>query len=218
MVKIALTLLPCLLLLAAAGCTEAPDVKLIREFRDYAWSVDRDATLVLPSGAVASVGALKLSREDRVVAPAVVLTWWNHEEPRYFVLPAAIERDLEFLGDLVGGFAEREEWRDDYYLYVELEFPDICTYTYDYERHTLHLPRDQGLLATLIEEFGTLDPSLICEKEGGTEFLLENGLARARHGKLKVDSGVLFGRLRSEKTVSIWNGELQTDPLPQQPR
>ncbi len=140
----------------------------------------------LPSGCNTLSAFLILECERSDYAPKVVLSWLRLDPlPEYALDQEVVRTDLRHLGDLVVAFADASGWSNDYYLYVAGGDLITWTFTYDYEEEVLYIPGNYELLCQIVSDFGTLDFEDLASAPGGREFLLENGFARLRHGKLE---------------------------------
>lgn len=94
--------------------------------------------------------------------------------------------DLKIIANKVISYAKEQKWDNDYYLYVRFG-DDRRSYVYDYEADEFWIPNCAVIYKRLYEKFKTFNLEEISQKEGGKNYLLDNGLAEIKHGEMEFN-------------------------------
>lgn len=112
--------------------------------------------------------------------------------------------ELKHCGDMVVDYAKKQNWKNDYYLYVSVvNIYGGCDIVYDYELDTLYVPNCEDVFLQMYDKFGTFSEYNLADTETGKAFLIDNGLARLKHNEIEYTN--LYGY-----TVFISNGEFKS--------
>ena len=181
----------------SCGCSLKPDFDFTEEFYQH-HQIDVTEAYNLPSGAKVrfTVNKEKSSFQPTVVIevlPAFQEKYTNgytdmkqRDQFTYKWQKMSVSQkkdELKKVGDMLISYAKIDNWKNDYYLYVV--FWGSQDYVYDYEKDNLYIPHFEDKEQLMYETFGTFDTELVSTKNGGKEFLVNNGYATMKHGELE---------------------------------
>ncbi len=183
-----LILFMCLVLPCLGGCSTSSN----KDFKEY----NSDSYVFVSSSGTKFV-FYSLERED-ATNPKVILNAYLENDSKdtktAYGMNLSIEerkKDLREFAELVIGFAKKQNWDNDYYLYVDCLYDgtSTCSVVYDYETDTLWIPNIEltykETYKEMYEKFGTLDKKNLESTEEGIDFLISKGLAYIKHNELE---------------------------------
>ncbi len=178
-----------LLLVSLCACSKKKDNDFSDSFKEYhSGSVDGDYIISSQNGV--SFMFLSLEKEKDSSSPYVVLDlqMLGNDKLEYDWLklsPDVRKSELRSYGDMVIEYAKANNWNNRYYLYVTLSYGYSSHIVYDYEQDTIWIPKNEFVLLSMYEQFGTMSYSKLEETEDGKNFLVRNGLAEMVHGEIE---------------------------------
>lgn len=97
--------------------------------------------------------------------------------------------DLRECAELVIKYAQNNNWKNDYYLYVDLaNVYGGCNIIYDYEKDEIWIPNCENTFIEMYEKFNTFYKKDLEETQDGIDFLVDKNLAYIKHNQVEYEN------------------------------
>jgi len=131
----------------------------------------------------------KVPEHSKVVLMVFLGNETKYQDEVYKWLQLSIDErkaDLRECAELVIKYAQDNNWKNDYYLYVNLtDIYGVCSIIYDYEKDEIWIPNCENTFIEMYEKFNTFYEKDLEETQDGIDFLVDNNLAYIKHNQVE---------------------------------
>lgn len=134
----------------------------------------------------------KVSEHPKVVLRVYLGNGTEYQDEVYKWLQLSIDErkaDLRECAELVIKYAQDNNWKNDYYLYVNLtDIYGACSIIYDYEKDEIWIPNCENTFIEMYEKFNTFYTKNLEETQDGIDFLVDKNLAYIKHNQVEYEN------------------------------
>lgn len=134
----------------------------------------------------------KVSEHPKVVLMVFLGNETKNQDEVYNWLQLPIKErkaDLRECAELVIKYAQNNNWKNDYYLYVDLaNVYGGCNIIYDYEKDEIWIPNCENTFIEMYEKFNTFYKKDLEETQDGIDFLVDKNLAYIKHNQVEYEN------------------------------
>lgn len=131
----------------------------------------------------------EVSEHPKVILRVYLGNETKNQDEVYNWLQLSIDErkaDLKECAELVIKYAQNNNWKNDYYLYVYLaNIYGGCNIIYDYEKDEIWIPNCENTFIEMYEKFNTFYKKDLEETQDGIDFLVDNNLAYIKHNQVE---------------------------------